>query len=471
MQHEKQRKSKHKKTSLKTRIFFGSIFGFATIATILAILFIVPENDEVAEGNQIVNTIKKKAKVTHPVEKGLEKLLEELEESEKALLTGEGIEKRINRLTAGNVDVDYTLNISNVPELDGKTIGADGVFKRNVDDKKMYLHTDISVSRIKMLLADVYGYHDELAVCLPEVTETDSILLNTEHIDRQFNESKLSQYLDVKIPMELSLYPYETYNVAIPDEVWLQTMLLDIFEDKEIDEVDKADKEETITIEESVIELRTYLVTFEDEKSKEKDVRKQDKDESSTFEITLDKNKNVRILRFPENFIYGNIIIEEAELQFLGEEEITDQVNVDAKVLWNGREIIGEEIVAQGVIEGEVEDSEEIKIILDAEITEDLAVYMNIIQGKKELAVSADIRGIKEETTEIDIDYLTIKENDTNVIKVTGIVNTKELTEQIPENTGEVLDVLHMDEMDLLMTLMPWSRNIEKRYGGMLDAL
>ena len=87
------------------------------------------------------------------------------------------------------------------------------------------------------------------------------------------------------------------------------------------------------------------------------------------------------------------------------------------------------------------------------------------------LAFSADIRGIKEETTEIDINYLTIKENDTNVIKVTGLVNTRELTEQIPENTGEVLDVLHMDEMDLLMTLMPWSRNIEKRYGGMLDAL
>lgn len=471
MQHEKQRKSKHKKTSLKSKIFFGSILGFATIATILAILFFVPKNDDTEDGRGVVNEIKKKAKVTHPVEKGLEKLLEELEESEKALLTGEGIEKRINHLTAGNIDVDYTLNISNMPELDGKTIGADGVFQRNVTDKKMYLHTDISISRIKMLLADVYGYHDELAVCLPEVTETDSILLNTEHIDKQFNESKLSQYLDVKIPMELSLYPYETYNVAIPDEVWLQTMLLDIFEDKEIDEVDKADKEETITVEESVLELRTYLVTFEDERSREKESGKQDKDESSTFEIALDKNKNVRILRFPENFIYGNIIIEEAELQFLGEEEITDQVNVDAKVLWNGREIIGEEIVAQGVIEGEVEDSEEIQIILDAEITEDLSVYINIIQGKKELAFSADIRGIKEETTEIDIDYLTIKENDTNVIKVTGIVNTKELTEQIPENTGEVLDVLHMDEMDLLMTLMPWSRNIEKRYGGILDAL
>ena len=28
---------------------------------------------------------------------------------------------------------------------------------------------------------------------------------------------------------------------------------------------------------------------------------------------------------------------------------------------------------------------------------------MNIIQGKKELAFSADIRGIKEETTEIDV--------------------------------------------------------------------
>ncbi|MBE5852029.1 MAG: hypothetical protein E7299_03610 [Lachnospiraceae bacterium] len=458
--------TKQKKHDLKTKLFFGGIFGFATIATILAILFFVPKNDDTEEGHRIVNEIKKKAKVTHPVEKGLEKLLEELEESEKALLTGEGIEKRINRLTAGNVDVDYTLNISNVPELDGKTIGADGVFQRNVTDKKMYLHTDISISRIKMLLADVYGYHDELAVCLPEVTETDSILLNTEHIDKQFNESKLSQYLDVKIPMELSLYPYETYNVAIPDEVWLQTMLLDIFEDKEIDEVDKADKEETITVEESVLELRTYLVTFEDERSREKESGKQDKDESSTFEIALDKNKNVRILRFPEEFEYGNIITEEAELQFLGEEEITDQVNVDAKVLLGNKEIIDQEIGRE-----ETQDSDEVQIILDAEITEDLSVYMNIIQGKKELAVSADIRGIKEETTEIDINYLTIKENDTNVIKVTGLVNMRELTEQIPENTGEVLDVLHMDEMDLLMTLMPWSRNIEKRYGGMLDAL
>ena len=326
------------------------------------------------------------------MEKGLEKLLEELEESDKALLTGEGIEKRINRLTAGNVDVDYTLNISNVPELEGKTIGADGVFQRNVADKKMYLHTDISVSRVKMLLADIYGYHDELAVCLPEITETDSILLKTEHIDKQFNESKLSQYMDMKIPMELSLYPYETYEADIPNEVWLQTMLLDIFEDKEVDEIDKADKEETITIEESVIELRTYRVTLKDENDNSKnksdrfkDEDREGKDETDTFEIALDKNKNIRILRFPEEFEYGNIIIEEAELQFLGEEEITDQVNVDAKVLWNGREIIGEEIVAQGVIEGDVEDSDEIQIILDAEITENLSIYMNIIQGKKEL--------------------------------------------------------------------------------------
>ena len=138
MQHEKLPTTEHRKTSLKTRIFFGSIFGFATIATILAILFFVPQNDEAEDGHRVVNEIKKKAKVTHPVEKGLEKLLEELEESEKALLTGEGIEKRINRLTAGNVDVDYALNISNVPELEGKTIGADGVFQRNVTDEKMY---------------------------------------------------------------------------------------------------------------------------------------------------------------------------------------------------------------------------------------------------------------------------------------------------------------------------------------------
>ena len=152
---------KQKVHNWKTKLFYGIVMGIATVATVLAILFVVPINSDVEEEQHVIDVIREKKKITHPVEKAVKSLLAELEKNNNPWITGKQMERRINELTTEDINVEYSLNFSNAPALDGKTVGADGVIMRSVQDKKMYLHTDISISRVKMLLADIYGNGDE----------------------------------------------------------------------------------------------------------------------------------------------------------------------------------------------------------------------------------------------------------------------------------------------------------------------
>ena len=361
---------KQKVHNWKTKLFYGIVMGIATVATVLAILFVVPINSDVEEEQHVIDVIREKKKITHPVEKAVKSLLAELEKNNNPWITGKQMERRINELTTEDINVEYSLNFSNAPALDGKTVGADGVIMRSVQDKKMYLHTDISIARVKMLLADIYGNDDELYLCLPEITEKESILLQTENIDKQFNESKLSDYLNKKIPMELSVYPYETYPIEIPNEIWLDKILVDIFEETEVDETDKLDKDDSVTVgDEDVLELRTYEVRFENI--------------DGEFEIALDKNKNIRVLKFPSGFEYDDIIIQKMELQFLGEETVTDIVTIKAEISCEktGGITLGDNNPSDNVTGGAMA-----QLRIDAEITDNISAYINLKQEDKELS-------------------------------------------------------------------------------------
>ena len=480
---------------MKRKIFFGCILGLLTIATIFVlVLFLKPESkDEKPVFKAIRKKVTKTIKKTHPVELAMEEFLKKLDDCENPLLTEQDLEKKLNALTEGNVEATYSLNISNAPSLQGKTVGIDGTLMRSMDGKKLFLNADVSVSRVKMLLANVYGDGDTLYVNLPEITGTDSILLNAKNIDQQINGSLLKEYLNVNVPSEVSLSLYESYPVHIPKQIWLDELLLKTFctqnnyasesdtsEDKEqenihddakdaeekedsiqklfrmisdeqkneredenkspynvtVSEAEETENDETLEVGEEELILSTYEVQFEGI--------------DGTFLISLDKDEKVRKIIYPKGYDYEGTILQKVGISFVGEESALDKVLVDVK--------------------GDVSKLQQ-NFTLKAEIADYLDIYVEMKQGINELSCSAIVNENSDYGFDFDIDYLKIQENDEGVIKVTGEVIAKPLTVEMPINTGEIVDLLHMKELEFVMTFLPWYENIEKRYGAYLDML
>jgi len=293
-----------------------------------------------------------------------------------------------------------------------------------------------------------------LYLCLPEITDKDCILLNTENIDKQYNESSLASYVGKKIPMELSVYPYETFKIDVPQQLWMKELFCELFLDEDSDEdepeihfseIDKLDVEDTIRIGENEVKLRTYGV--------------EDDDRDIYFEIALDKNKNVRSISFPESVQCNDITICSGTICFLGEENITEQVDVDLELELGLPQKMG--LFHEG----------KIQVKLDAKAEEALTLYIAIWQEEMQAAFSGQVEWADLENLNIDMRYLTVKEKDRDIIKITGTIDAVADVLQMPQPTGEIVDALHMNDMELLVTFMPWAKNIEKRYGAFLEMI
>ncbi len=456
--------------------------------------------------------------------KGFKELAMEIVAQEEEL--GKGFwTDAVNQIGSGNVQADYSMNLSGNPLLQNITVGLDGNVKRNMEQGLFGLKTQISVANADITEVSAYGKKDlqenasseRLYIQVPDLWDG-SIVFDAVDMDGQWNASKAKSQLELATDEDLTIYEDMDLTCFRGFSVEQRSMqefleknketLKDLFQNMEVLTIKKALKQEKLTenqaeelsgvvlVNSAGKELKTtcYLISF----SKEELSRIiSDVTQDIRLCVYLDQGKRiVRICLVPGENIVMETGKEVFALNLLGEEAVIDTVEFSfshteeaEKLLWEAPEEITKEIPEE--IPGEAPEEITEKItekaigeivikgtgVIEKNRKKEAAFFVkadyNFITDafKYDFSLEGSIQGENMEKGQrilAEIGSFSCKRENDLLFRLSGRADVQPLTEEIDLPRGEEYHIGEMGELDTFLFLANCTKKLYANFGGYL---
>lgn len=256
----------------------------------------------------------------------------------------------VNRIGTGNMQAEYSLNISGAEGLGNVTVGLDGELERDMEQKLFAAKTVLSVANVELAEPSVFGTAETLYLQVPSLWEG-SLVMDAGDIDGQWNGSALKQELaewtgqeaDIDRRIDVNLFREFYVNPKGPENFFRENRekLKTLCKNMETVKVEKAQKRGLLdagqaeSLKNHVLEdvagnritTTCYLVILPEEELKEifADVTGDIK-----LCVYLDAGKRiVRICTLPGERLATKFWSGEAALDLTGAEAVTDRVTLE----------------------------------------------------------------------------------------------------------------------------------------------
>ncbi len=398
----------------------------------------------------------------NPVEKGLANLAEEVaaqeEKQGESLLT-----HTINQIGRGNIQVEYSLNVSGSPLLQNMTVGLDGSVKRDME--KRLLGMDIKASVANVNLVEIHGYgkgnlpENSLdSTCYLEVPGLwdGNVVFQAKDVDGQWNHSEAKRQLelatgqglalpdgiDMDLFQEFSVEPFSSADFLAEHGEALKTL----YKEMEVLELGKALKKGMLE-DGQAEELQSYIV-----KDEAGEVI-----ESDAYLLVLPKEPLCQIVQGITEDIRLCVYLDSEErivriAQIPGEMMVTEAGTAISSLNLLGKEATIDRLEIAFSHTGEVE-----KLFPDAPAGTVKADGVIFVEDGQRLSV--------------DIDNMTWKAQDDVLFRLNGKAVFEPLTGEITVPSGAEYRIADMNRIETLMFLMECGKNFYKNYGGYLKML
>ncbi len=395
----------------------------------------------------------------NPVEKGLANLVEEVAAQEEK--QGESLfTHTINQIGHGNIQLEYSLNVSGSPLLQNMTVGLDGSVKRDME--KRLLGIDIKASIANVNLVDIHGYgkgdlqENSLdSTCYLEVPSLwdGNVVFQAKDVDGQWNHSEAKRQLelatgqglalpdgiDIDLFQEFSIEPFSSADFLAEHGDALKTL----YKEMEVLELGKALKKGMLE-EGQAEELQSYMMKDEAGEVVESDSYLlvlpkeplcqivQGITEDIRLCVYLDSEERiVRIAQIPGEMMVTEVGTAISSLNLLGEEATIDRLEI--------------EFSHTGKLE---------KLFPDAPAGTVKADGVILVEDGQRLSV--------------DIDNMTWREQDDVLFRLNGKAVFEPLAGEITAPSGAEYHIAEMNRIETLMFLMECGKNFYKNYSGYL---
>jgi len=434
----------------------------------------------------------------NPLLKGMRNLAEETAVREEEL--GRFFwSNAFNQVGSGNVQAEYSLNLSGHPSLQNMTIGLDGTVKRDMERKLFECGVQVSIANVD--LVEIYGYAEGVSqeespegtfyLQIPKLWEG-SVVFGTEDIDRQWNESKIKSQLDyleksdfsVKQAINLDLFR-EVYIEPISVRGWLEEKeepLKDLYRETEVLKLEKARKDGKIGEAEADELLNYNLINLEGEKT-----------ETDCYLAILPENELIRLFPFITEEVRlcvyldrrgrivrvcsvpGKPVITEAgeetfSLNLSGEAATIDRLEFRLSHTGEAFKILPEtgEMKAEIFWTAEKEPEEQGSYYTESDCS---FLYAG---SKYDLSLEGTFRGENKEDGPgifMDIDTLTLKEEENVLFRLSGEAAFEPLTEEIIIPSGKEWRIGDMGDSEAALFIAECEKNLYLNYSGYLRLL
>lgn len=422
--------------------------------------------------------------------KGLKELATEVAAQEEEL--GKGFwTDAINLIGSGNVQAEYSMNLSGNPLLQNITVGLDGSAKRDMEQGLFELETQISVANADITEIFAYGKEDvqagasseRLYIQVPDLWDG-SIVFDAVDIDGQWNASKAKSQLELATGEDLTIYEdmdFTCFQSFFVEQHSAREFLEKnkdaleaLFQNMEVLTIKKALKQDKLTESQAVElsgvvlvnsageELKTtcYLISLPKE---ELSRIISDVTQEIRLCVYLDQGKRiVRICLVPGENIETESGKEVFELNLLGEEAVIDRAEFSFSHTGEAEKTMGEFVIkGTGVIEKDQKKEAAFSVKADCDFITDAFKYDFSLEGSIQ---GENLEKGQKVLAEIG-SFSCKKENDL-LFRLRGQIGFQPLLEDIKLPQGEEYHIGDMNELATFLFLVKCTKNLYENFGG-----
>lgn len=416
----------------------------------------------------------------NPLKKGLVELSEELTALEAE--RGEYFwTDWINQIGSENMQMEYSLNIGGIPELESMTVGIDGETKRDMAEKLFDTEVDISIANVRFAEALLSGTEDTIYLQVPKVWNG-SIVWDTADLGGQWNDSALKKSMeslagenleiepriDVDLFRKFSVEPFSIADFLEENSDAMQ----DLYKNMEVTTVEKA-KEEGMFSEAQADSLRDISLQNEEGETiettcylavlPEAEMRRIFPETEGDIRLCvyLDSEKRiVRISTLPEEIFVTDFWKGKFAVNLAGAENVTDRVEAEINGAIDGLQT--SEIEGTIAIEKQKGEPGSYRVEWDNALKQGEDVWDFSLEGS--------VKG-ENDRLSIDVENFLLKCSDEVICRGSGKTAFEPLEEQIKMPSGEEYRLADMNEWETALFLADCTKNVYDNYSGYLRLL
>lgn len=391
----------------------------------------------------------------------------------------------VNRIGAGNIQAEYSLNIGGMEALDNITVGLDGKLERDMEQRLFAAKNVLSVANMELAEPSLFGTARTLYLQVPSVWEG-SLVMDADDIDGQWNGSALKKELaeltgretDIDRHMDVNLFQEFYIDPGRPEDFFRENdeKLKALCKDMETVEVEKAQKRGLLkagqaeSLKNHILEdaagnriaATCYLVILPEEELKEifGDVRG-----DIRLCVYLDSGKRiVRICTLPEEALDTKFWSGEGSLDLTGTEAVTDCVVLEG----SGKTdfFAGAEIEGKIVIERHREEAFFYQVACHGTLTDR--------ENVRGFSLESGLRGERTaggEKITLTGFKLVLQWRDRTLCRVRGRLEFCPLAKEVEMPSGKERSIGDMGYLDGGLFLAECMKNIHENYSGYLKFL
>lgn len=427
----------------------------------------------------------------NPLAGGLKNLAEEVTALEEEV--GESFwSDAVNQIGSGNIQAEYSLNIGGIPDLQNITVGLDGTVRRDMENR--LLETDIrwSVANTDVAESSLFATEDTLYLQLPSVW-SGSVVLKTEDIDGQWNDSSVRKQLQRLTGMELGisrkadarfLRSFSVHSFSATDFLEKKREeLKSLYDSMEVGSINKAIKHGLISEEQAKelescvvengegekIETTCYLVVLP---GKELGEILEEKMDDIRLCVCLDPEKRiVRVSTLPgESFVTkkGRGVI---ALNLTGMKATIDRLEGEFSYKGDGIEILDgkpEPMETEGkfIIERDAQKERAYSVETDLAV-----IYRENMFG---FSLEGSVEGEqleKGESLSVDLERLIVESENKVICRISGKTKFEPLGESIALPAEKEYRIGEMSDGETVLFLAECLENIYKNFSGYIKMM
>lgn len=427
----------------------------------------------------------------NPLAKGLADLVGEVVALEEEM--GENFwTDAINQIGSGDVQAEYSFDVSGIPGLQNMTIGLDGEVKRDMEQQLFGADAQVSAANVKLADFSLFGTTDLLYLQVPTLWEG-SIVLEPENVSGQWNDSYLREQLrqftgeDIVIGEKTDVRLFERFSLpqfSVADFLKENAEALkDLYENMEVIKAEEAKEDERFTAGQ-VESLSGYVLEDKDGNEiettcyvailPERELREILPDVVSDIRLGIyldEEEKIVRICTLPGEILTADVGKGEFALNLTGSETVIDVLELtasgtaDAKIL--SSDLTGEiETECEFTIEKEKEE----KGSYDIEGSCRFRHQTNMV----EILLEGNLRGEQADAGKslfVTVERMNVKAQDETVCRLSGQAAFEPLTESIVMPAGKEYRIGEMGEPETIVFLAECMGNLLENYSGYIKML
>lgn len=427
----------------------------------------------------------------NPLAKGMKNLAEELVALEED--TGKNFwSNAVNQIGNGNVQAEYSLNIGGIPELQNITVGLDGTVKRDMENRRFGTDIRWSVANTDVAESALFATEDTLYLQIPSVW-SGSVVMKTEDVDGQWNDSSARKQLQRLTGMELGIRRnadarfmqcFSVNSFSTADFLGKKREeLKSLYSGMEVWNIEKAKKRGLLS-EEQAEELESYIVEDEEEEKIEttrylavlpgKELGEILEEEMDDIRLCVYLDPEKRIVRV--STLPGESLVTERgkgviALNLTGAEATIDRL--EGEFSYRGDET--------EIFDGKPEPVEtEGKIIIerDAQTGRSYSLETDLAVRYQENRIGFSLKGSVEgeqleegESLSVDLERLTVESEDKAICRMSGKTTFEPLGESIALPAEKEYRIGEMGDAETVLFFAECLENIYKNYSGYIKMM